>query len=108
MGDATILRLVRLLRLARMTRVAKLLRAFPEVLIMIKGRGERTLEGKFAWTTWNAIKLLESSWKWKAKAFSTSMMIRVISGIRQAHPIQKFQWQGRVLIDMDGYCRSLT
>ncbi|CAJ1393811.1 unnamed protein product [Effrenium voratum] len=37
MGDATILRLVRLLRLARMTRVAKLLRAFPEVLIMIKG-----------------------------------------------------------------------
>ena len=38
MGDATILRLVRLLRLARMTRVAKLLRAFPEVLIMIKGR----------------------------------------------------------------------
>ncbi|CAE7572185.1 CACNA1H, partial [Symbiodinium pilosum] len=36
-GDASILRLVRLLRLARMTRVAKLLRAFPEVLIMIKG-----------------------------------------------------------------------
>jgi len=37
LGDASILRLMRLLRLTRMARVAKLLRAMPEIMILIKG-----------------------------------------------------------------------
>lgn len=37
LGDASILRLLRLLRISRMARMAKLLRAFPEIMILIKG-----------------------------------------------------------------------